>query len=412
MRYLPLTVLVSISLFVGAPAPAEDLVLAPYLEQVRDNHPALQAARYRASADAHRVAPAGAWEDPFVAIGPDDIHEADESGIIRYQISQTIPAPGKTSARKDVAAGRAASAQADLETTTREVLVVATQTFFRALLNEHAIDLNAELQELLQDAIESGKARYRAGDAAHHEWLLAHAELAVLQTDRVRLVSGRRTLQAQLNELRNKPPAEPIGHIDAQLSATAALDVDSSAVANSPEIRSLDGVVKAADAELRSTRLAYLPDVVLQGMVEQPRKEMGDPTWGVMVGVTVPVFWLNKQNELRAAALEDRRAALADKETLANRLTAEISEARQQLDSALETVALYEKSVRPATELALESARSSYAVGSGSLSELIVAARARQTQELEYLAARIDVELSKTRLTELLSSPPVVRLTP
>jgi outer membrane protein, heavy metal efflux system len=373
----------------------------------------------RAEARAGRVDPAGTLDDPFFAAGPDEIPFEGGSGarVIRYQLSQSIPFPGKLGARADAAGARARAAEADAATVERELVVVATQTFYRALYNQRALELNRELAKLVGEATESGRARYRVGAPNHHEWLLARAELAVLESEHVRLEEQQAALHAVLNELRDAPPDTRIERLPADLPpadvSSTSPPSDDGAMSESPELESLDAVVRAADAEQRAAELAYLPDFVVQGMAEQPRHAGDEETmWGVMVGISVPIFWWRKQDDLLASVNHERQAALAERRTIENRLAAERVEATAQLESARRTAELYEQSVLPLTRLALDSARSGYAVGRVPLGELISTARAHRTQDLEYLAARIDIELARTRERELLSSPPVLQLAP
>jgi outer membrane protein TolC len=394
------------------------LDLRTYLADVEAASPAIIAARRRAEATARRVTPAGSPSDPFLAIGPDDIPTSGGSpGLIRYQLSQAIPFPGKLGAAARGAADRADAAAADAETITREVRVSAVQAFYRAFHNQRSIELVGDLRRLVDEAVSSGKARYETGSPNHHEWLLARADLGVLDTERERLDTARIALRAELNELRNRAADTQLGELRADelfQPGPAAPDLIAETPA-SPEIRSLDALLQAIEADRRAARLAYLPDFVVQGMAEQPRgtgMEESESMWGAMVGINLPVFWRWKQDELVAAAEREREAAIAERQALENRLRAEQMTARRELETAKQVVELYEKNVIPLTDLAFDSARMGYALGRVSLSDLIAAARARRTQQLELLAARIDVALARTRLENPLSSPPVLRLAP
>lgn len=388
------------------------LDLPTYLAEVRERNPVIQSARARAAALEHRERPARSWDDPFVAIGPDGFAEGRGGAeMVRYQISQTVPFPGKRGARGDAASERAASAEADAETLERQLVIAATQTFYRLLHAQRALELNRELTDLVADAEASGKARYRTGDAAHHQWLLAKAELGVLATEHVRLEGDAMGLRAEINELRDRPPDAPLEKLAADLP-TASLPVEGPSPGESSESQSLDAIVRAAEADRRTALLAPLPDLVVQGMVEDPRHGMEERRWGVMFGVTIPLYWPSKQRELLAAAERERDAALSEQQALENRLAAELARARAELATAHRALELYERDVVPATEMALESARSGYAVGRVLLTDLVAVARARREQALEQLAVRIDVALARLRIEELLSTPAVLRLAP
>lgn len=91
--------------------------LEQYVAQVREANPNLKAFQLRASAQQERISPAATWDDPFFAVGPDEIPFSGGNGsVLRFQLSQSVPFPGKLGARKKAAELRADGAQADLET--------------------------------------------------------------------------------------------------------------------------------------------------------------------------------------------------------------------------------------------------------------------------------------------------------
>lgn len=400
----------------------ESLSLPDFLSEVQAANPGIRSARARAEALAHRIKPAGTWEDPFFAAGIDEIptEGEDMSSVKRYQLSQTVPFPGKSRAKARAAESRANSADNDSETLRRELVVLATQAFYRAYYNQKAIHLNERIRGLVRDTIESTKARYRVGDAGHHDWLLSRVELSVLEVEKLRLEREKKTLRAVLNELRDRPADSPLGELSADFSAPETADGDSvsdSPLQGQPELLSYDAIAEAAKQEKNLARLSYFPDLVLQGMWMQPNgmpaeEGMAESNWGFMIGFSVPVFFFRKQSELSAAADKELEAAVLEKRNIENRLNTEIVDARGQLKTALDTVALYKKSVIPDTNLAVTNAKSGYAARRLPLSQFLETLRVQRTQELELLAAQIDVEFAKTRLKEILSSPPLLRLAP
>ena len=400
----------------NAIATAGSLSLEDYLAEVKAANPSLKSSSHVAEAQSHRIRPSSTLDDPFFAVGPDQIpFDGSGGGMLRFQLSQSIPFPGKLGARGDASEERFHSLEAAKETTEREVIVLASQAFYRTYYNRRAIDLNKNLRTLLGGNIESTKARYRTGDANHHDWLLGRVELSVLDVEKLRLEREGKTLLAVLNELRNQAPETPVELSPIDFDKAESNEVPSD-LTSQPEIKSANATVSAAEADKRFARLSLLPDLVIQGMAMKPMHSMGmeaeKSNWGVMVGINIPLFFWRKQLDLSAAAESMKNAALADRQVLENRIRTEVTDAKEQLRTARDVVALYKKEVIPTTEIAAENARTGYAAKRLPLTQFIEALSVKRTQALELLAAQIDVKVAELRLRYVLSSPPLLRLAP
>lgn len=414
MKFTIFASVIGLAFILGTPAYADSLTLDEYLSEVKDANPNIQSAQLHAKALANRIDPAGTLDDPFIAMGVDEVPFGGGSEhVMRYQVSQAIPFPGKLSAKSDVARSKANSAKSDADTLNREVTVIATQAYYRAYYNQKAIDLNGSLKKVISGTVASTKSRYETGDEGHHDLLLAKIELSSLEVDRLRLLREQKTLQAVINELRSKPAETPLGKLAVKFSKTTLKESDLPPLESQPEIKSLNSVVTQAEKEEKLAKLAYYPDFVVQGMAMDPHNMMdAKSNWGVMVGINIPLYANKKQSKLLSAAINDKEAALREKSSLENRLNTEMVAAREQFSTAKDVVGLYRNSVLPTTDLAVKDAKTSYISGKLALTEYLDTLKAQRTQQLEYLAAQIDVELARTRLKELLSAPPVLRLAP
>ena len=146
----------------------------------------------------------------------------------------------------------------------------------------------------------------------------------------------------------------------------------------------------------------------------QPRGAMGEErsNWGLMVGINVPLYAARKQANQVAAAQHEQHAVEMERLALRNRLRSEIVNARQALESARQMQSLYEDDVLPNTRAAVANAQSAYQARRMEFAKYLSVSRALKTQQLELVALRIDVELARTRLRELLSSPPLMQFAP
>ncbi len=391
-----------------------EILLEDYLAQVKQSNPGLKAYELRAKALKAKVAPAGTWDDPFVAIGKDEIpFDGGMGAVTRYQVSQSIPFPGKLGLKKDIAEYRANSAESDRETTERETVLLAAQVFYKLYYSQQALLLNEKIRSLIESSSESARVRYQTGGSEHHDWLLSRIELNLINVDRLRLQRENKTLSASYFELLNQQSNEnsPIV-LKAQFSNQGELEKPS--FQSLPELKSLDLLLSQSASELKLAKLSYLPDFVLQGMAMKPDPEMMDEkkTWGFMVGINIPLYFWRKQSDQVDAAALDKQAAELEKRKIENRLKVEELDAQEQFKSAKDVVDLYLTSVIPATELAVQNAKSGYASRKLALKELIETLKVEQTQRLELIAAQIDVELARLRTKNLISAPPLFRFAP
>ncbi len=401
-----------------AQACAEDatLTIDNYLMEVMASNPVVNAAQERNTALQLRVKPAATLEDPFIAFGVDEIPYGEtRAQAYRYQISQAFPFPGKLHNREELASNRAHIAESDLQTRRRQLQVIATQYFYRAFYNARAIKLNQEQQALVSAAMSSAQTRYQTGGNTHHDWLLAKMELSTLLVEQHRLQREQFTLQAMMNELRGKPGDGDMPPLVANFANAQDQAVEAS-LNDQPELAAIDAQSAQANNEYKLAKLEYYPDFVVQVMAMEPRmKDEMNPeesNWGVMIGMNVPLYFSRKQASLVSAARHEQRALELDKQYLLNKLNTEMANARQALASATDIVRLYEKEVLPNTHSALTEARSAYEARRTTLDQYLEILKVKNTQELELLAAHIDVELARTRLKELLSTPPLMRLAP
>lgn len=392
-----------------------DLTLNEYLSQVKQANPILRSSALRAEALTQRITPSATLDDPFFAAGVDQIPFSGGMGSVnRYQISQNIPFPGKLSAKLSASENRANSARSDTETSSREITVLATQAYFRYYYNNKSLEFNERLIKIVESILGSTKARYKTGEGDHHEWLLAKIETSVFEVERLRLLREQKTIQAVLNELRDNPATTPIGTLAVEFSNSDLKQNELPSLETQPELKSLEFFVSQSENEKKLAKLSYFPDFVIQLMAMYPNSEMMEEksNWGVMIGINIPLYSWRKQSDLSTAATFDKEAALLEKRNVENRLNTESLDAQEQFKTARDLTVLYKDIVIPTTNLAVQNAKSGYATKRLPLAQYLETVKVQRTQELEYLAAQIDVELARTRLKELLSSPPILRFAP
>lgn len=394
---------------------AATLDLSTFLNEVESNNPLIRSYRYRAAAAKDRIRPAGTLDDPFFALGPDQIpFGGGDTEVVRYQLNQTLPFPGKLGAKTKIAAALSEVARSDTDTLIRQTVITATYLFYKSYYLQESLKNYATQIAFVTTIAQSEEGRYKAGESQHHEWLLALAEAGILKTEALQLKREKAILDATLNQYRNRPVDTPIGALTVGFGGRAARNGDENTdkTVTSPEYKAYREQVNAFENGKKLATYSWIPDLMVQGMVMQSKNGMEPSNWGLMVGLNVPLFGYRKQAELVSAAKNDLKSAEAMLAQIETKLKTAETTVRLERDTAQSVVGLYANSVIPQTELAFQSAKSAYETKRLPLSNLLQISRVRQIQRLEYLAARLDAKLAEVKGRELLSEPPFLRMAP
>lgn len=406
----------SISIASASFANTAKISLKEFLNEVESNSSVIQSAQFRSEALKHRIGPSSSLEDPFIAVGLDEIpFEGEGSKVKRYQISQNIPFPGKRSLKQKIAESRYEAYTSSVETIKRQSRIIGTQLFLKAQYNEFSIHSYEQIKSIIEGLTASVKAKYRTGENNHHEWIQAKIELSTLNVELLRLNRLQANLKALMNELRNKSPETSFDIVAENFhfsnNESEVIDLETQ-----PEIQVLKSELLSNESELKLAKLSYTPDFVFQGMAMEPAKmdpdSMEKSNWGFMVGFTIPLFFWNKQNELVSAAEKDRQAVNAELNVLRNRINTEFLLARKQLETSFDVLNLYKNDVIPLSEIAVKNAKVAYTSNRMTLRQYLDSLKVERIQKLEYLGAQMDVVVSKMRIKDILSNPPITRFAP
>ncbi|MBK7961769.1 MAG: TolC family protein [Bdellovibrionales bacterium] len=114
------------------------------------------------------------------------------------------------------------------------------QAFFRLYYSQKALELNERLKQIVESTVGSTKARYKTGEAGHHDWLLAKVELSVFEVEKLRLLREQKTIQAIVNELRDQPAVTVIGALSPKFSSGDLKESELPSLKDQPELKSLE----------------------------------------------------------------------------------------------------------------------------------------------------------------------------
>lgn len=378
-------------------ARADEARMRAFVQEVLTRNPTLRARALVSESLRTRASAEGYWSDPELSVMLDRVPERmeGEMPMLRYQLSQMIMWPGKLGLMESAADQRAESAAADVDARKLELTREAQQAYLMLALNHGYREVNEATRRLLEIVTRSAIARYGAGTGGHHEVTRAEVERSALEVEAVSLEGERISMVAMLNALRDFPADVPI-------SAPAAFDVapaprqDASAaelmrlaVARRPELKRMRAMAREETTMAALARRERYPDLMTSVWYNQM---LGGPdTAGVMVGASIPLFSVPKQNRRARASELSAESARSEVSGMEAMIRFQVADALRRAQTAARTLELVTTVARPRAEQSFSSAVSAYSTGGAEMVFVLDAWRALQRMEL----ARIDATIAR-----------------
>lgn len=393
-------------LCLSAPAAAADSPMEQYVAEVIGRSPALRARGLVTEAARRDASAAGIWPDPTLTLMVDNVpgHEGGEMPMIRYQLSQMVPWPGKLGLMEAAAERQADVAVALADVRRAELVLEAKRAFLMLALNRRARQTNVAGLELVGTIARASLARYGAGGGGHHEVARAEVERAALQVERLDLDGERVSILAMLNALRDRPTRTPVVESE-QIGSTnlppAALSrLTDRALKDRAELRAMRAMQRESETMADLSRRERFPDLMTGAWYNQM---LGEPdSAGAMVGVTLPIFGVGRQS--RRASGFDARAGAAGQEIAAMQamIRFEVADAFRKVETATRQLELLRELALPRVRDSFEASLVAYASGNGDLAGVLDARRSLQAMDLAVARAEVGRETSMAQLERAL----------
>lgn len=381
------------------PPPASPLTLAEVLAALETRNPALRAARSRVDSRAAREPGASLLPDPELQVGfmnaslPELRFDMPASMRPSIQLMQRLPVPGTLRLEGEMARRETAVSGAMADETAWQIRAGAVASFLEIWRLDRQVEVLDETLEWLTRFEEAALARYAAGSGVQGDVLRAGVESARMEAERLRMRAMRRVEEERLNAFLDAPPGATVPAVVLpELPATLPTreELERWAVEQAPELtRGALEVEQARTAEALARRELW-PDVAVGVQYGQRPSEMGTERMGsLMLGVEVPVFAGRRQLQRRREAAAEVQAAEAELAWARAGSRARIGALVARLEEGRGLVTLYNSSVLPQAEAALESALASYPAGRVDFTTLLEGLMAlnRYRQELLGLVA-------------------------
>jgi len=363
----------------GEPAPI-DRVVAEALH----NNPEIRAARSERAAAAHRIAPAGALDDPMMEMGVLNVptrsfsFSREDMTMKMLGLSQRLPYPGKRELRRGVAEQDAATVGHGLQETINRVVRDTKSAYHDlalALGSHHLVEQN---RAILLELMKIADTRYSVGQATQLDVLRAQTQVSRMNEELIRHGRDIPMFQVELARLTGRADFDathvtrtvPLGEV--ALSFEALRD---QAWRERPQLLGLQGVVARNGRAIELARKDQYPDFDVR-LAYGLRENMPDGTRrsdmvSLTVAMNLPVWRQAKTDPKIAEAIAMQQQAESLYEAQRNETAAKL---RQQIivaEQNLRSAKLYAAEILPQSKLAVEAATAAYQVGRGDFAALL-----------------------------------------
>jgi outer membrane protein, heavy metal efflux system len=398
-----------------APAGTDaDPVFQPLLSEVLARSPERFRAEADVAAEQERVPQVGALPDPTLVLGiQNDGFKSIQIGTAEtsfWQVLLTFPLtwPGKPGLREDVATAQVAVAQAGLQRVQLSLSGEAGRAFVDLLLTRGELELQERLEGLWTQAEQIARTRYALGSVPQSDLLRAQLEQTRLQLQRINLETTERTQLQELNRLRQQPLETPLptpGRLAdlrwPALPSAEALLAD--AEARSPDLAGARRNTVVAERRVTSAYRERWPDVSLTAAI-MPRGSL-EPMWAASLGISLPLYWGQKQGRAVTEREQERTAAQRSAETVQQLVELRTRERQVMLEAALRKIRLYREGLLIQSDAAVRSTLAQYQVGKVPFTAVLEVMRGLVNDEGGYLSAIAETERLFIALREVSLEP-------
>jgi outer membrane protein, heavy metal efflux system len=397
------------------PSQAQDrqeatVFLDSLVQEARRNNPEIQAAGHQSRAARSRVRQAVAWEPPRVGIEfyqtpvasfPNPIKNQMETD---YSLEQMIPFPGKLSAMGNAARNGARSAEEDSRAVERRVIFELKSAYAQLYLIQRKIELNTENRELMKSLAETASRQYEVGLGSQTELMRAQTESSKLANEGIALEREKRSMEAMINTLLNRPIEQNLGRIDTletRFPGWNRESLDSLALMCRPELQAMRFEVEMKNSEVRAAKWEYVPDLTARLMYKDMVMTSKD-YWSFMVGASLPLTsWAYPK---AAGRVEEMKALGKQSEAsyaqMKNMVLLDVENAWLSLKTNNDLIELNRQTVLPQAERTLVSAVAGYKTGKVMFVMLIDAYRMALMARLDNYMAVMNYTVSQAKLEQ------------
>ncbi len=350
---------------------AQDLKLEELVDEAIRNNPEILAYQARIDATRQRIPQSRSLPDPQLTFG------YQNEGFDRYSYGQELGSqwmfgasqqflfPGKRALKGEMAQRDAESQEAMLDLLKIKTGARVKELYYDLFLAYKNIDLLKGRQDLFARIEDLALARYSTGKGMQQEVLMAQTEKYMILEKEEMFNQKIRSLEAMLQAAIGREKGPSPGRPFAPAYEPFLMDVDEAvtmAFSHSPEIRSRNKMIEAANTRVLMARKEYYPDFSLNAGYISRRGDFKD-MWSATSTINIPLYYKSKQEPAVLEAKASLSQAKQELEAVKLMMAAAIRDNISMIKSADKLMDLYKSGLIPKNTQDVELSLTGYATG-------------------------------------------------
>lgn len=370
-----------------APLPAETLSVEQVVRDVVRNNDRVKAAAFMEEAARRQIGPAGAWDDPMLMLGVQNLppsFRSDEEMMTMKMVglSQKVPYAGQKGLQAKAKRAEADAAHEDRRDIIVDLVSAARTAYAELYYHRQLIDDLERQRDLYEQVVASTRSRVMANLAGLDDMSAAQAALWRSEAEILSHYNDAYTAYLRLSGLRGVTAADSLPAVasplrDASLPSAQAW-IDSAQLAYAP-LRRLSRQAESYAFSARAADRMSWPMLELSGSygiredLKLPNGEIEkqDNMISLFATFSLPFFAGRQQRNMARSMTAMRRERELEASQLRRDVEASLATLHQRARRSAESIRLHRRQIIPADEEAFKSGLNSYTAGRMSLPDVL-----------------------------------------